>query len=78
MKSKAVKFVFESESGIINTWYDVWTEDLSRPIEDIVIGMKEFKNWYNGKFIDAYIEFDNRGEYYTVHLDLKRLNKLIQ
>ena len=77
MKSTAVKLVFESESGIINTWYNVFTEELSIPIEDMIIGLKEFKNWHNGKFIDAYIEFDNRGEYYTIHLDLGRLNKLI-
>jgi hypothetical protein len=73
MKAIFIKLVFESESGIINTWHDIF----DKTIEEIINDVKELKGWENGKFTKAYLEFDNNG-YYKVHLDLKPLNKLIK
>jgi len=67
MKTAGLKLVCERADGNITTWHDVFQE----PVEDVINKMKHTKRWIGGKFLEAYLEFDNDGYYYKVYLDVK-------
>jgi hypothetical protein len=67
MKATGIKFVCERADGEITTWHDVF----EKTVEDVINGIKHEKRWIGGKFLEAYLEFDNDGKYYKVYLDVK-------
>lgn len=75
MKATGIKFICECKHGDINTWHDV----LHTTVDEIINKVKYQKGWIGGKFTDIYLEFDNDGKYYKVHLDIAMngFNKLL-
>lgn len=73
MKSTGFKVIVERQDGQITTWHDV----LDRKVEVIIKEVMDQKGWRNGKIIEAYIEFDDKGQYYKVYLDCVRLTKAL-
>jgi len=73
MKPTGFKVVVERQDGQITTWHDV----LDRKVESIILNVMQQKGWRNGKITEAYIEFDDNGQYYKVHLDCVRLTKVL-
>jgi hypothetical protein len=67
MKVKGLKLICERADGEITTWHDVF----ETTVEDVINKMKHPKRWIGGKFLEAYLEFDNNGKYYKVYLDVK-------
>jgi hypothetical protein len=74
MKPTGFKIAVVRKDGEVTTWHDVF----DRPAEDIIRSVVEFKQWEGGVVTDAYLEFDNNGEYYKIYLDAKRLTKLLR
>jgi hypothetical protein len=70
MKAIGIKFVYELSNGDITTWHDVFETTAN----DIINKIKHQKGWIGGKFIEAYLEFSNNGEYYKVYLDVNQFN----
>lgn len=73
MKATGIKLVCSCLGGDINTYHGAFEV----PVEDLIEKIKAEKDWVGGKFTQAYIEFDNKGNYYKVFLDINTLNKLI-
>jgi hypothetical protein len=67
MKATGLKLICERADGEITTWHDVF----ETTVEDVINKMKHSKRWIGGKFLEAYLEFDNDGRYYKVYLDVK-------
>lgn len=67
MKAIGLKLICERADGEITTWHDVF----ETTVEDVINKMKHSKRWIGGKFLEAYLEFDNNGKYYKVYLDVK-------
>jgi hypothetical protein len=67
MKVTGLKLICERADGEITTWHDV----LETTVEDVIRKVRHQKNWMGGKFLEAYLEFDNAGKYYKVYLDVK-------
>ena len=73
MKATGIKLICRCLEGDINTYHDVF----ETTVEELINKAKVNKGWVGGKFTDAYIEFDNNGNYYKVFLDTNHLNKFI-
>lgn len=73
-KITSVKFVVERKDGKVTTWRDV----LDMGVEDILLSVADFKQWRNGKVVEAYIEYEAHGEYQKAYLDCDRLSKTLQ
>lgn len=73
MIATGFKIIVQRTDHEVTTWHD----GADRKIEDILLEMRDFKLWGNGTVIDAYIELDLNGDYYKIHLDCKRLTKLL-
>jgi hypothetical protein len=67
MKATGLKLICESANGDISTWHDVF----ETTVEDVINKVKHQKNWIGGKFLEAYIEFNNNDNYYKVYLDVE-------
>ena len=67
MKATGLKLVCELANGDINTWHTTF----DKTVEEIIHDVAYDKNWFGGKFLEAYLEFDNNGKYYKVYLDVK-------
>jgi hypothetical protein len=67
MKATGLKLICEQANGEITTWHDMF----ETTVEDVIIKVRHQKSWMGGKFLEAYLEFDNNGKYYKVHLDVK-------
>lgn len=67
MEAKGIKIIVERADKEITTWHDVF----EKPIEDIINGVKFQKKWMGGKILEMYLEFDNKGQYHKVYLDVK-------
>ena len=74
MKATGITLTCECKRGDINTYHD----DFEKTIEQLIDNIKVNKDWVGGKFISAYLEFDNKGDYYKVYLDINELTKLIR
>lgn len=66
MKSVGIKFACLHADGRISTWHDAF----NTTVEDIIRRVMHDKNWMGGTFMEIYLEFDNNGQYYKVHLDI--------
>ena len=73
MKVTGIKLVCRCLSGEINTYHGVF----ETTVEELINKVKVNKDWVGGRFTDAYLEFDNNGNYYKVFLDTNVLTKLI-
>lgn len=75
MKITGLKLTCERADGEITTWHDVF----ETTIADVIKKVRHQKRWMGGKFIEAYLEADNNGEYYKVYLDVNNcgLNQLL-
>ena len=67
MKATGLKLICERADGAITTWHDVF----ETTVEDVIRKVRHQKRWMGGKFLEAYLEFDNDGKYYKVYLDVK-------
>ena len=67
MKATGLKLICERADGEITTWHDVF----ETTVEDVIRKVRHQKRWMGGKFLEAYLEFDNDGKYYKVYLDVK-------
>jgi len=76
MDATGIKFVCERADGEITTWHDVF----EKSAEDVIRDVRHQKDWVGGKFLDIYLEFNNKGEYYKVYLDIQRcgFNQLLK
>jgi hypothetical protein len=66
MKATGIKLICERANGDLTTWHDVF----ETTVENVINDMKHSKGWIGGKFLEIYLEFDNAGKYYKVHLDV--------
>jgi len=66
MKATGLKLTCELANGEINTWHTTF----DKTVEEIIHEVAYDKNWLGGKFLEAYLEFDNNGKYYKVYLDI--------
>jgi hypothetical protein len=73
MKVTGIKLACRCLSGDVNTYHGRF----ETTVEEIIDKFKISKDWIGGKFIQAYIEFDNNGTYYKVFLDLDILTMRI-
>jgi len=67
MKVTGLKLICERADGEITTWHDVF----ETTVEDVIRKVRHQKRWMGGRFLEAYLEFDNDGQYYKVYLDVK-------
>jgi len=67
MKVTGLKLICERADGEITTWHDVF----ETTVEDVIRKVRHQKRWMGGIFLEAYLEFDNDGQYYKVYLDVK-------
>ena len=67
MKVTGLKLICERADGEITTWHDVF----ETTVEDVIKKVRYQKRWFGGRFLEAYLEFDNDGQYYKVYLDVK-------
>lgn len=70
MKCTGIKIIVERQDGEITTWHDTFNSSPERHIKQVL----EFKQWNNGRVIEAYLEFDHNGSYLKVWLDVDRNN----
>ena len=73
MKVTGIKFVVERTDKAITTWHC----SLTQKVEQIILDVKESKAWGNGTVNEAYIEFDDNGEYCKTYLDCAKLTKIL-
>lgn len=74
MKAIGIKFIVERQDNEITTWHDVF----EHPAEKILKDVMWLKAWENGTVREAYLEFDNGGEYYKIFLDCKPLTQVLK
>lgn len=76
MTPRGIKLICEHADGEITTWHDAF----NTTVEDVIKKVVYHKDWINGKFIEAYLEFENDGKYYKVFIDIKKqkLNQLLK
>lgn len=76
MTPRGIKLICERADGEITTWHDAF----NTTVEDVIRKVRYEKNWIGGKFIEAYLEFENDGKYYKVFIDIKKqkLNQLLK
>lgn len=74
LQATGLKLICERSDGEITTWHDT----LETTVEDVINKIKHQKRWMGGEITKAYIEFDNKGDYYKVHIDTSRINHLLQ
>lgn len=67
MKAKGIKLTCELANGEINTWHTVFNKTVQEIIKEVAYD----KNWFGGKFLEIYLEFNNNNSYYKVYLDVK-------
>lgn len=73
MKATGIKFVCVRADKEITTWHDVF----ETTVEDIIREVRTKKQWFGGRFLEIYLEFDNYGNYYKVYLDPNKFNVLL-
>lgn len=71
MKATGIKLTFESKKGSIATFHDVFEDK----VETIVKKHNIIKRFGNFKITEAYLEFENNGNYFKLYLDVNK-NKL--
>lgn len=76
MTPRGIKLICERADAEITTWHDVF----NTTVEDVIKKVVYHKDWLGGKFIEAYLEFENDGKYYKVFIDIKKqkLNQLLK
>ena len=73
MKVTGIKFVLERSDKAITTWHC----SLDKKVEQLLLDVKDGKAWGNGTVKDAYIEFNDNGEYCKTHLDCAKLTQIL-
>lgn len=74
MKPTGLKLICERSDGIMSTWLQ---SHFKTKVEYTINEIKHKKGWMNGRFKEAYIEFEISGRYYRTYLDVNPFNKLL-
>jgi hypothetical protein len=73
MEEVILKIVCVEPDGEITIWEDLY----EIPVEEIFRQSKKTGIWVGGKILQAYFQFLKNGKYHRVHLDLNKLNKIL-
>ena len=72
-----LKFICERKDKQLTTWHCTF----DKPIEDIINEIKYKKKWIGGKFLEIYLEFENKDmkcTKYYLDINISKFNLLLQ